>query len=418
MLITFILLSLILSALFSGTEIAFISANKLVIELKKKKGSRRGSVIAKFYEKPAEFIGTLLVGNNIALVAFTTLMTIPLNTFFKDELGIENDGLLLILNTLLITGIMLLIGEFLPKTIFRLYADSILYFLAFPLKTVKFLLAIPAKLMTNLSNFLLRFVFKVPVDKREDALTRLDLENFIRTTQTEMKDDIDTELFEKALNLREVKVRECMIPRPEIETIEVHARMDELIQLFKETNHSRIVVYKDDIDNVLGYLHHLQMLDEPKSFRKLILKMPFVPEAMRVRDLLNHFIKKGVSIACVLDEFGGTAGIITLEDILEEIFGEIEDEHDKEEYVEKKISENEYIFSGRLEIDYLNEKYPNLQFPEGEYHTLSGYLVMTTEKIPEKGAEIELDGYKFILELVGDTKIETIRVIKLKQNGK
>ncbi len=415
MLLTFILLSLILSALFSGTEIAFISANKLIVELKKKKGSRRGTVIAKFYENPSEFIGTLLVGNNIALVAFTTLMTIPLNALFKDNLGIENDGVLLLLNTLIITGIMLIFGEFLPKTIFRLYSDSILYFLAFPLKMVKFWLAIPAKLMTNLSNFLLRYIFKIPIDAREDPLTRLDLENFIRTTQTEMKDDIDTELFEKALNLREVKVRECMIPRPEIETIEVHAGIEELIRLFKDTNHSRIIVYKEDIDNVMGYLHHQQMLDEPKSFRKLILKMPFVPEAMRVRDLLNHFIKKGVSIACVLDEFGGTAGIITLEDILEEIFGEIEDEHDKGEYVEKKISEKEYIFSGRLEIDYLNEKYPNLQFPEGEYHTLSGYLVMTTEKIPKKGAEIEMDGYKFFLEKVSETKIETIRVIKLSE---
>ena len=183
--------------------------------------------------------------------------------------------------------------------------------------------------------------------------------------------------------------------------------------MFAETNLSRLIVSQDDIDNVLGYVHHQQMLYNPQTIKSLVLDIPFVPEAMRVRDLLNKFIKERGSIACVVDEYGGTAGIITLEDILEEIFGEIEDEHAQEEYVESQISDTEYIFSGRLEIDYLNEKYEPLNFPEGDYTTLSGYLVMTTATIPEPGAEIELDDYKFILELVSDTKIETIRVIKL-----
>ena len=204
-----------------------------------------------------------------------------------------------------------------------------------------------------------------------------------------------------------------MVPRTEIENVDINATVDELKQVIIESHLSRIIVTKDDIDNVRGYVHHQQLLKKPKTIKEIVLKIPFVPEAMRVRDLMYKFIKEELSIACVVDEFGGIAGIITLEDILEEIFGEIEDEHDQEEYVETQVTENEYIFSGRLEVDYLNDKYEHLKFPEGEYSTLSGYLVMTTETIPAQGAELEMDGFRFILELVSDTKIETIRVIKL-----
>lgn len=410
MLITTIIISLMLSALFSGTEIAFISASKLVVELKKKKGARRGRILGSFFDKPSEFLGTMLVGNNIALVIFSILMTKLMEPWLVGYSSL----FVLMAETVVVTVVVLCFGEFLPKTLFRLYADEILYFLAFPLRIIKFLLAIPSKLMTRLSAFFLKLITKGKIEQTEDAFTRLDLENFIRSSRTDSEDDIDTELFEKALHLREVKVKECMVPRPEIESIEDTGSIDELIQVFKETNHSRIIVYQDDIDNVLGYVHHQQMLEQPNSIKKLILEMPYVPEAMRVRNLLNYFIKNKINIACVVDEFGGTAGIITLEDILEEIFGEIIDEHDQEEHIEQQISETEFIFSGRLELDYLNEKYPTFNFPEDhDYHTLSGYLVMTTETIPEQGVEIELGGCRFILELVSDTKIETIRVIKL-----
>ncbi len=413
MLFTLILLFLLLSALFSGTEIAFISASKLKVELKRSKGSRKGAILAKFYDDPTGFLSTMLVGNNIALVVFTALMTIPLNGFFGQYFQIENPFILLLTNTIIITIIVLIFGEFLPKTLFRLFSSEFLYFLTYPLLILRFLLYIPAWVMTKISNFFLRFFFRTPTDEASNAITRLDLENFVKDSQSDAEDEIDTNLFEKALHLKKVKVKECMVPRTEIENIDVNASLDDLIQLFTETNLSKIIVTKDDIDNVLGYVHHQQMLKSPESIEQIIMEIPFVPEAMRVRDLMNEFIKERMSIACVVDEFGGIAGLITLEDILEEIFGEIEDEHDQEEYVETQVSEGEYIFSGRLEIDYLNEKYENLQFPEGEYTTLSGYLVMTTETIPEQGAEIELDGYKFILELVSDTKIETIRVIKL-----
>lgn len=414
MILTWILISLLLSALFSGTEIAFISASKLVIELKKKKGSRRGKILGTFYDNPSDFLGTMLVGNNIALVTFTVLMAIPLESFIKDYLSIETEVFSLLIQAILVTLVVLIFGEFLPKTLFRLYPDSILYFLAYPLRFIKFILAIPSKLMTKLSTLLLRLIIKGKVEQDEYAFTRLDLENFIKSSRTDSEDEIDTELFEKALYLREVKVKECMVPRPEIESIEISESVVDLVQVFRETNLSRIIVYKEDIDNVLGYVHHQQMLEQPKSIRKLILDIPIVPEVMRVKGLLNYFIKNKINIAWVVDEFGGTAGIITLEDILEEIFGEIDDEHDQEDHIEQQISDDEFIFSGRLELDYLNEKYPILSLPEDEkFHTLSGYIVMTTEKIPEQGAEIELGGFKFILELVSDTKIETIRMIKI-----
>jgi CBS domain containing-hemolysin-like protein len=282
------------------------------------------------------------------------------------------------------------------------------------------LLAAPAWAMNKLSTLFLRLVFKETSERTETAFTRLDLEDFVNDPRTSSKEDIDKEMFGKALNLKDIRVREAMVPRPEIEYIDIKTSIEELERLFKETKHSRIIVVKDDIDNVLGYVHHQQLLKKPKTIRGLVMGLPFVPEVMSVTKLMNRFIKERENIACVVDEYGGVAGVITLEDIVEEIFGDIEDEHDQEEYVEVQISNKEYIFSGRLEIDYLNEKYPNLRLPEGDYHTLSGYLVMTTETIPERGARIELNGYRFILEMVSETKIETIRVIKLDEeaNGK
>ncbi|MFT5165213.1 MAG: putative hemolysin [Saprospiraceae bacterium] len=415
MTITLIIIFLLFSALFSGTEIAFISASKLAVELKRSKGSLQGRVMARFYDKPASFLSTMLVGNNIALVVFTILMTEPLEQFFMDGLGFHQESLLLLLiNTLIITVIILLIGEFLPKTLFRLFANEILYFLAFPLELVRIMLFIPAWIMTKLSNLILRVFLRTRIDQVESVITRLDLENFIKDKQIiDSEEEIDTSLFGKALNLKTVKVKDCMVPRTEIENVDINASVDDLKQVIMESHLSRIIVTEDDIDNVMGYVHHQQLLALPKTIKEIVLKIPFVPEAMRVRDLMYKFIKDELSIACVVDEFGGIAGIITMEDILEEIFGEIEDEHDQEEYVETQVTETEYIFSGRLEIDYLNDKYENLDFPEGEYSTLSGYVVTTTETIPAQGATIEQDGFRFIFELVSDTKIETIRVIKL-----
>ncbi len=411
--VAIILFFLLLSALFSGSEIAFISANKLKIELKKKKGSTRGNILAKFYDDPSSFLGAMLVGNNIALVVFTIMMTNLLNVYYQNY--ITNSFLLLLINTLVNTIVVLIFGEFLPKTLFRLYADEILYFLAYPLKGLQFVLSIPSWMMSRLSNFILKLIFKPPTQTDEASFTRIDLENFVNDSQTDSENQIDKELFGKALNLKETRVRDSMVPRTEIESIDINAGVEELEALFIETKLSRIIITDGDVDNVIGYVHHQQLLSRPKSIRSLIMDIPFVPEVMRVSDLMNRLIKESLSIACVVDEFGSVSGLITLEDILEEIFGEIEDEHDEEEHIELQLSENEFVFSGRLEIDYLNEKYETINLPDGDYHTLSGYLVMTTETIPEQGAEIELNDYKFILELVSDTKIETVRIIKLQK---
>lgn len=413
MLITWILVFLLLSAFFSGSEIAFVSANKLGIELLKNKGSRRGLILARFFDKPKNFIGTMLVGNNITLVVFTMLMSGLILAPLKFLLG---EGIMVhLVSTVIITVVVLIFGEFLPKTLFRLYANETLFSLAYPLAVVHFILAIPARLMTWLSNLILRIFISKPEEQMETVLTRVDLEHFIQDTAIQSSDDIETDMFKNALHLQQVKVKQVMVPRTEIVYIDVDSTIDELIAAFQDTKHSRILVCEGDIDHVLGYVHHQQLLHKPKSLRRLIMDIPIVPEVMGVFDLMYFLTRERNSIACVVDEFGGTAGLITLEDILEEIFGEIEDEHDEEEWIDEQISDREYLFSGRLEIDYLNEKYEHIHFPEGDYSTLSGYLVMTYGTIPEQGGEIELNGYRFVLELVSDTKIETVRVIKLEE---
>ena len=406
-----ILFFLLLSAFFSGSEIAFISANKLGVEVEKGKGTRRGAILARFYEKPKDFLGVMLVGNNIALVVFTYLMTSLIRPYLESY--VQNEGFLLLVITIMITVVVLLFGEFLPKTLFRLYANEMINFLAFPLVFFRFLLQLPAWIMIGASNFILRYVFRVPSDPAQDAITRLDLQDFVEGTLSEDQDEIEADMFKNALNLKKVKVKDCMVPRTEIVSVDVHDNINTLIKKFKQSGHSRILVIDEDVDNVLGYVHHQELLKSPKNTRKALREMPFLPEAMNVNDLMFKFMYEDINIACVVDEFGGTAGIITLEDILEEIFGEIEDEHDVEQFTEQKISESEFLFSGRLEIDYLNEKYEALDFEEGEYHTLSGYIVMTNGIIPEQGAELEMHGYKFIFESVSDTKIEEVRVIKL-----
>ena len=407
-----IIITLFLSALFSGTEIAFVSASKLRVALKSKSGGRRGAILARFFEKPGAFLSTMLVGNNIALVLFAYLM----ERLLSPVIGIPEGPLLLFVNTILITVVILIFGEFLPKTFFRLFADRLLFFLAYPLAFLRLLLHIPSFVMTSLTNAILSIFVKQPVKKADDAFTRLDLENFVERTIARTDEEIDTDLFRKALHLNTLKVKECMVPRSEIEHIDKSATIEALKQKFIETKMSKIVVIKEDLDHILGFVHHRQLLKEPGSWQNLnITEMPIVPEAMSSSDLLRSFMNEKNNIAWVVDEFGGTAGIITLEDILEELFGEIEDEHDQEEYVETVVSENEYVFSGRIELDYISEKY-GLRFPKGDYHTLSGYLVMTLETIPEQGSDAILEDYQFIFEVVSDTRIELIRIKKQHNN--
>ena len=407
-----ILLFLALSALFSGTEIAFVSANKLLIELRRKRSERRGTLLAKFFEKPADFLGAMLVGNNLAMVALTALagaLLTPWVSQFSDDAYV-----VLLLNSVIITVFVLIFGEFLPKALFGVFAERILFFLAYPINVLRWLLSPLAWLMIRLSERVLSLLTRSTIDVPETAFTRLDLEQYIIQTHADAaeaeEDTIDPDLFQNALNFNDLRVREVMVPRNEIVGIDIAEPVEQLTELFSTSNHSRLVVYDSDIDNVVGYVHHLQLLNSPRAVKPIALDLPFVPEAMRLSDLMKRFIGARKSIAAVVDEYGTVTGLITLEDIVEEIFGEIADEHDEEDFSEEQLDERTFLLSGRLELDYVNEKYPALDLPEGEYTTLSGYIVMTTGNIPEQGDELELSGRRFVLEEVSDTKIELVRV--------
>ena len=407
-----ILLFLALSALFSGTEIAFVSANKLLVELKRKRSPRRGELLARFFERPADFLGAMLVGNNLAMVALTALagalLTPWVSPFVGGEFGV------LLLNSVIITAVVLVFGEFLPKALFEVFAERILFALAYPINALRWLLSPLAWLMIRLSERVLALVTRQPIDVPETAFTRLDLEQYIIQTHADKGDDaeesIDPDLFQNALNFNDLRVREVMVPRNEVVGIDVSEPVGRLAELFAESRHSRLIVYEDDVDNVLGYVHHQQLLESPRSIRAIVLDLAFVPEAMRLSDLMKRFIAARKSIAAVVDEYGTLTGLVALEDVVEEIFGEIVDEHDDEELVAEQLSDTTYLLSGRLEVDHLNDVYPELDLPDGDYTTLSGYLVTTTGSIPEQGDVVEDRGRRFVLEDVSETKIELVRI--------
>lgn len=418
--ILYIVICLILIGFFSGIEIAFVSSSKLNIELKRKQGTYAGKVLSKFMENPATFIGTSLVGINICLVIYGLLMTEATHELFN-SIGLpENEFLRLFLDTIIATIIVLVLGEFIPKAIFRSKPEQTLTFFTLPIQFFYFLLYPIAKLFVQISEFILKYLFNVKITAEKTIYSRVDLEQFVkqlRTGQDSESQDINTELFENALYLSQVKIRECLVPRNEIEAIEASTPIDEVKNLFIETKLSKILVYEGSIDNVIGYLHHLDFLKRPTNVKAGLHKIPAVPEAMNAVELLNQFTRERKSIAWVIDEFGGTAGIVTMEDILEEIFGEIEDEYDEVEYVEKQLSNNEYIFSGRLEIDYLNEKY-DLDFPETQAETLSGFIIENHESIPKQKDRIIIGNFEFDILLMSDTRIETSKVKVLHQQKK
>lgn len=408
-----LLFALLLSALFSGSEIAYISADRLRIELQAKKGNFAGRVLAGFYQKPSRFLGTMLVGNNIALVIFGMFTTRLFEEFLFSQTVPESAVLRFIIVTLCTTLVVLFIGEFIPKILFRLYANQLIAFLAIPLAVIRVILVPVSWIMVKLSQIVINLVMRVPMTSREVVFTRLDLENFIKTSRTDTHEDIDKSLFENALYLTNVRVKDCMIPRKEIQYVDKNASITDLKKVIAESRLSRIIITNGSIDFIEGYIHHQSLFNKPENISSIMMPIQPVPEVMRVHDLLNKFIKDRTNMAYVVDEFGGVSGLITLEDILEEIFGEIEDEYDEEEYIEKQIDEFNYLFSGRLEINYLNEKYPNLNLPEGEYNTLSGYIIRALESIPEQGDAIDLNQIRFTFELVSETKIETLKLTLL-----
>ncbi len=412
--IILIIIAIAFSAFFSGIEIAFISANKLRIELLNKKGSISGTILSEFLKKPSHFIGTTLIGNNIALVIYgitiAKIMESPLISILPPDL--QSKMYIILFQTIISTLIILVAGEFLPKVLFRISPNAILSTFALFFQFIYYLLYPLVIFFVWISESTLQLLMKVKIPENTLTFGKTDLEYFIKDTDNhtiEGEVKFDSKMFENALYLKEVKVRECLLPRTEIISIEVNDSIRKLKQLFKKTKLSKIIVYNGTIDNVLGYVHHFDMLHSIKSIRSAVIPIPLVPETMTASELLDVFIRKQKSIAWVVDEFGGTAGMVTLEDVIEEIFGEIEDEFDKDELVEKKIGDNTYIFSARVEADHLNEKY-GLNIPEGDYETLAGYIIANHESIPKEMEKILIGKYEFTVLKCTENKFEIIKM--------
>jgi len=408
-----IVVSLLLIGFFAGYEIAFVSANRLSIELKKKQGKRSGIILSNFMDHPTNFIGTCLVGLNVFLVIYGLLFDELLKMTLWNPMHLQSGYVNLVFDTLVSALIVLIIGEFIPKAIFRARADVIVgrWFYIMLANFFYKLFQPIVSFFVGISEWILKYLFNVRIADTNNAFTKVDLEHFFMQAkeQDEGNSELNTELFENALSLPMIKIRQCLVPRTEIEGIDVTASVEEARQKFISTKLSKLVVFDENIDNILGFIHLLDLFKKPASIRDIMLPIFAVPESMSATDLINKFTKNRRSIAWVVDEFGGTAGIITMEDVLEEIFGEIKDEYDTEEFVEKQLAEDEFIFSGRLELDYLNEKY-DLAFPEHESETLSGYIINQFETIPKQKERIIINDYQFDILNVSDTRIDMVKV--------
>lgn len=407
-----IIICLVLSAFFSGMEIAFISANRFKVEVDKKKGTISASIMAGFLENPSRFISSLLVGNNIALVVYGISMAKILEPWIMTITSSESA--ILVVQTIISTLLILVTAEFLPKAFFRINPNRMLDFFAVPAKLFYLLLYPLVWIIDRFSKQILSALFKVKLNEEQMTFGRSDLDQYVNefTNGNDVEEDVDSEIqiFRNALNFSDVKVRECMIPRTEITAMEIGDDIDELKAKLVETGLSKILIYKDDIDNIIGYVHSFELFQKPKNIKNVIRPISLVPESTKVKDLLKQFGQQRRSVAVVLNEFGGTAGMVTTEDIIEEIFGEIEDEHDTEELIEEKVSETEYRFSARLEIDYINQEY-NIDLPEtGDYETLAGFIIEHYQSIPEQNEEIRIGNFEFTITKVESTRIEEVEL--------
>ena len=418
-----IVVSIILIGFFAGIQIAFVNVNRLTIELKKKQGKSSSILLSHMIAAPTKFLGTTLIGFNICLVIYGLLvgeMLLPLWNWLITNWHVPVayvNFLKLFFETLLSAGFILFVGEFIPRAIWRSKSELLLNPVISKIVNFFYQLFHPvATFFVSLSSWILKYLFNVRVDETKDAFTRSDLEHFFHQNHEpgeESSKDLNTELFENALSLPNIKIRQCLIPRKEITGIDISADVETARKKFVSTQLSKLLVYEGNIDHILGYVHQLDLFKQPASLENILLSIPAIPESMSATDLINQFSKERKSIAWVVDEFGGTAGIVTMEDLLEEIFGEIRDEYDTEEFEEKKIAEDEFLFSGRLELDYLNEKY-NFELPADEAETLSGYIIAGHEKIPRVKERIIIGDYEFDVMSVSDTRIEMVRMKILK----
>ena len=412
-----ILISMAFSAFFSGMEIAFVSSNKLRFEMDRNEQSLTSRILSIFFKNPNNFISTMLVGNNIALVIYGILMAEVIEQQLLADY-IHNEFILVLIQTIISTLIILVTGEFLPKTLFKINSNFTLSLFAIPAFICYIILYPISKFASGLSNLILRLT-GTPINKEASykAFTKVDLDHFIQSSiqDTENEEEINTEvkIFQNVLDFSSIKIRDCMVPRTEIIAIEDDATIDELKTLFIEKGISKILVYDDNIDNIIGYIHSSEMFREPKDWHDGIRQLPIVPETMNANKLMKLFMQQKRSLAVVVDEFGGTSGIVALEDLVEEIFGEIEDEHDTKTYVAKSLGNNEYILSGRLDIEKANELFP-LDLPESdEYQTIGGLILHQYQSFPKAHEIITLDKFQFRIIKVTATKIE---LVKLKVN--
>ena len=410
-----ILITIILSAFFSGMEIAFVSANKLRLELDKQSDPFSSKLLKFLTHNGGQYIATMLVGNNIALVVYGIAFAAVLEPLLLNS--IQSESVVLLLQTIISTFVILLFAEFLPKTLFRIFPNTLLNVFALPLAFFYVVFFPVTRFSMGITNFLLRNVFNTEPgnEDKNKVFRRIDLDEFIKEndrTNTEHKELVETEikLFKNALDFSKIKLREVMIPRTEIEMMETGASINDLRQKFVETGYSRILIFSESIDNIIGYVHSSMLFKNPQTIDPFIKNVLIVPETMPANKLLSTFIQEHRSIAIVVDEFGGTAGMVTSEDILEEIFGEIEDEHDVKGIIEKKISDSEFIFSARAEIDMLNEKY-FLELPENEdFETLAGFILYNYESIPKVNSVIKIEKFQFKILKATNTKIELVKL--------
>lgn len=411
---TIIIISLSFSAFFSGLEIAYISANKLKVEVDKKNGGFSAKIISKFAKSDSGFISAMLVGNNIALVIYGIFIAIQLRFYLEKilPLNLHSDFVFLLSQTIISSIIILLFAEFLPKALFRINANKVLNVLAMPAYIIYIILYPIVFITLGISDFILQKIMKVKMTHLPKTFDSVDINNYFKefsdSGTSDQKESIEMQILRNAIEFPDIKLRESMIPRTEIVALEEKESLENYRNTFSEKGLSKILIFRKDIDNIVGYVHAFDFFKKPKSIKSIIRPIMLVPETMHVNKLLKSFIQQRKSIAVVVDEFGGTAGLITIEDIMEEIFGEIDDEYDTDNFIEKQISEKEYVFSARLEIDYLNEKY-HFHFPESEeYETLGGLIINQHESIPSKDEEITIRNYSFKITQVSEKRIEQV----------
>ena len=407
--IIIILTTLVLSAFFSGFEIAYVSSNKVHLEILKKQEGVIANVLTKLTRKPSKLLATMLVGNNVALVVYGfemgKVMTALLPDFFQNVLW----------HTIISTLIILITAEFMPKVFFQIYANQLLKLFAIPTYFFYLLFYPLSSFVMWISDFVLRVFFKTKGDYVPLSFTKVELVDYIseQLENVPKKEEMDSEvqMFQNALEFSGVKAREIMIPRTEIVAVELNESIENLIATFVSSGFSKILIYNENIDDILGYVHSFDMFKKPKNIKEVLIPIVNIPETIQINEVLNILTRKRKSMAVVLDEYGGTSGIVTLEDIVEELFGEIEDEHDKDNFIEEQLSETEYLFSARLEVEYLNETY-HLEIPESEeYETLGGFIVLRNEGIPTQGELIQIPPFSFVIEACSQTKIETVRLV-------